>query len=70
MASTLLDQVALQLGALSSPPGILAALVVIAIVIIVGRIVLSVAWKLVWIAIAVVGLLWVLGVIGAGAGIL
>jgi hypothetical protein len=69
MASTLLDGLALQLGALSSPPGILAALVVIAIVIIVGRIVLSVAWKLVWIAIAVVGLLWVLGVLGAGAGI-
>jgi hypothetical protein len=69
MASTLLDGLALQLGALSSPPGILAALVVIAIVIIVGRIVLSVAWKLVWIAIAVVGLLWVLGVLGAGVGI-
>jgi hypothetical protein len=70
MASTLLDQAALQLGALSSPPGILAALVVIAIVIVIGRFVMALAWKLVWIAIAVVAALWLVGVIGAGTGIL
>jgi len=67
MATTPLDQVALQLGTLSSPVGMLSLLVVIAIVIVVGRFVLALAWKLVWIAIAVIGLLWLLGIVGGGA---
>jgi hypothetical protein len=52
----------------SMPGGLLGqaviALVAIAIVIVVGRIVLSIAWKLVIIASVVVGLLWLLSVVG------
>jgi hypothetical protein len=66
MSSTLLQQVALQLGALTSLPGLLLTLLVIAVIIVVGRFVLALAWRLVWIVIAVVVILWVLGVVGGG----
>jgi len=63
--NTLLLQAPLQ-GPL--PEGILGqaiiAIVAIAVVVIVGRIVLSIAWKLVIIAAGVVGLLWLASVIG------
>ena len=63
--SALLLQVPLQ-GPL--PDGILGqaiiAIVAIAIVVVVGRIVLRIAWKLVIVAAAVVGLLWLLSVVG------
>jgi len=61
----LLSQAPLQ-GPL--PEGLLGqaiiAIVAIAIVVVVGRIVLSIAWKLVIIASVVVGLLWLLSVVG------
>lgn len=53
-----------QLGPLASPPGIFGTLVVLAIVVLVGRILLKVAWRLVLIALAVVVVLWLLGVLG------
>mgnify|MGYP006275668121 CR=1 FL=1 len=63
--SALLLQVPLQ-GPL--PDGILGqaiiAIVAIAIVVVVGRIVLRIAWKLVIVAAVVVGLLWLLSVVG------
>ncbi|WP_083823720.1 hypothetical protein [Halolamina sp.] len=50
------------------PEGILGqailAVVAMAVVVIVGRIVLSIAWKLVIIAVGVVGLLWLVNVVG------
>lgn len=50
---------ALQLGLLNTPLGrILAAIVVIGIVILIGRIVLRVAWRLVTIAAVVVAVLF------------
>jgi len=54
----------LQLGALSSPPALLAGLLLIAVVVLVGRLVLKVAWRLVIIAIIAVTVLWVLGLLG------
>jgi hypothetical protein len=43
---------------------LLIALVVVAIIVVVGRKVLSIAWKLLWIAIVVVAALLVLSVAG------
>jgi hypothetical protein len=51
----------LQFGGLFSGPvgSLLIALVVIALVVLVGRIALNVAWRLVTIAVTVVALVWV-----------
>lgn len=58
----------LQVPLQGLPNGILGqaivAIVAIGIVVIVGRIVLNIAWKLVIIAAVVVGLLWLLNFIG------
>jgi hypothetical protein len=66
MISTLANQLLLQLDALSSPPGIIVTLLLVAAVIVVGRFVLALAWRLIWIVIAVVVVLWVLGILGSG----
>lgn len=55
---------ALGLGPLASPPGILVTLVVLAIIVFVGRFLMSLAWRLLLVAIAVVVVLWILGVLG------
>lgn len=54
----------LQLGPLGSPPALLIGLVLLAVVVLVGRVVLAVAWRLVIIAAIVVALLWILSVLG------
>lgn len=56
----------LQLGPLGSPPALLLGLLALAAVIVVGRILLSVAWKLVVVAAVVVAGLWVVGAISLG----
>jgi hypothetical protein len=56
--------VAGQLGPLASPLGILGALIALAVVIVVGRIVLKIAWRLVLIAIVAVGVILLLGSFG------
>ena len=68
----MLNTLALQsgLGPLGSPVGILGVLVVLAIVILVGRFLLSMAWRLVVIGLIVIGTLYVLGLLGFGLGIL
>lgn len=58
------------LGPLASPVGILGVLVVLALVILVGRFLLSLAWKLVTIGIILVGTLYVLSLLGFGLEIL
>ncbi len=60
----------LQLSPFLSPPGILGTLIILALVLLVGRFLLSLAWRLVLIAIAVVIGLWLLGALGSGLGIL
>ena len=59
----------LQLGPLGSPPGILVTLVLLAVVILVGRFVLALAWRLVVIALVALGVLWVLAVLGFSVGV-
>ncbi|MEF8852848.1 MAG: hypothetical protein V5A44_07145 [Haloarculaceae archaeon] len=55
----------MQVGSfLTSPLGILAVLVVLAVVVLVGRFVLKVAWRLVVIGIIVVATLYILGLLG------
>ena len=54
----------LQLGELASPPALVVGLALLALVILVGRVVLAVAWRLVLIALVIVTLLWILGVVG------
>lgn len=54
----------LQLGAFTSPPVLLAGLLLIAVVLLVGRLVMKVAWRLVIIAIIAVTVLWILGILG------
>ncbi|PSQ23353.1 hypothetical protein BRD06_09230 [Halobacteriales archaeon QS_9_67_15] len=68
----MLNALALQsgLGPLGSPVGILGVLVVLAVVILVGRFLLSMAWRLVVIGLIVIGTLYVLGLLGFGLGIL
>ncbi|PSP86284.1 hypothetical protein BRC83_01055 [Halobacteriales archaeon QS_1_68_17] len=60
----------LQLGPLASAPGILGTLLVLALILLVGRFLLSLAWRLLLIGIVVVVVLWLLGVLGFGFGIL
>lgn len=62
--ATMLPAFPLQIEALTSLPGILTTLLVIAVVIFVARIALNVAWKLVLVAAAVAAVLWVLGLLG------
>ena len=54
----------LQLSSIGTVPMALAGLIVLAIVLLVGRIVMKIAWRLVMIAIIAVGALWLLGVFG------
>ena len=54
----------LQLGGLGTLPTVLVGLVVLALVILVGRLVLKVAWRLVVLAAVAVGVLYVLGLFG------
>jgi hypothetical protein len=52
------------LGQLGTVPSLLVGLIALAAVILVGRFVLNLAWRLVTIAIVVVGALWLLGLVG------
>lgn len=52
------------LGPLGSAPSLLLGLLALAAVILVGRVVLKVAWKLVVLAVLLVGVLWLLGMVG------
>ena len=54
----------LQLGSLGTLPMALAGLVLLAIVLVVGRVVMKVAWRLVIIAIIAVGVVYALGLLG------
>ncbi len=60
---------ALFVDQLATLPGILGTLIVIAVVILVGRIVLEVAWKLVLVATVIVAALWLLGLLGPLQGL-
>jgi len=54
----------LQLSGLGTLPSILVGLVILAVVILVGRLALDIAWRLVVVAAVVVAVLWLLGLAG------
>jgi len=54
----------LTLGGLGTLPTVLVGLIVLALVILVGRLVLKVAWRLVLLAAVAVAVLYVLGLFG------
>jgi len=60
----------LQFGPLGSPPAVLVGLIVLAVIVLVGRVVLAVAWRLVLVALLVAAVLWVLAGLGLGVGVL
>jgi len=62
--SGMLSAVALQLDVLTQPVGILGVLVLLAAIILIGRFLLSMAWRLVIIGIIIVGTLYILSVLG------
>ena len=53
-------------GQFTSLPGIVGTLLVLLLVIVVGRIVLALAWRVVLVALAVSLVLWLLGAVGLG----
>jgi len=55
---------ALLVGPFTSAAGIVGLLVILLVVIVVGRVLLSVAWRLVLVALAVSIVLWGLGTVG------
>lgn len=60
----------LAAGSLTSPPSLLVGLVVLAVVVLVGRVLLALAWRLVVIAAIAVATLWTLGILGFETGLL
>ena len=64
-----LSATALALGPLGSPPGIVVTLVLLVLVILVGRFVLALAWRLVLIALTALAVLWILAALGFSVGV-
>ena len=52
------------LGGIGTVPAVLIGLILMALVLLVGRVVMKVAWRLVIIGIIAVGTLWILGLLG------
>lgn len=59
----------LQAGPLTSPPALLLGVAALAVIILVGRFFLAMAWKLVIIALLALTVLWILGILGFETGI-
>ncbi len=57
------------LGPLASPPGIIVWLVILAVVLLIGRVLLAIAWRLIVIAVVILTVLWLLGILGFGIGV-
>lgn len=60
---------ALQAGSLTSPPALLVGVALLALIILVGRIVMKIAWRLVLIALIALAVLWILGILGFESGV-
>jgi hypothetical protein len=70
MASVSLAGAALLIGPFTAPPVLIGTLIVLLLVLVVGRMLIGLAWRLVLIALAVVIALWLLGALGTGFGVL
>lgn len=54
----------LLIGPFTAPPVLIGTLIVLLVIVVIGRVLLGLAWRLVLIALAVVIGLWLLGLIG------
>lgn len=54
----------LFLGPFTGPPVLIGTLVVLLLILVIGRVLIGLAWRLVLIALAVVVGLWILGALG------
>lgn len=59
-----------SLGPLAEPPALLVGLALLAAILLVGRVLMAIAWRLVLLALAAVVVLWVLGMLGFQTGLL
>lgn len=59
----------LQADPLTSPPALLVGVAILAVVVLVGRVLMAVAWRLVIIALIALTTLWILGILGFEFGI-
>jgi hypothetical protein len=57
------------LGPLGEPPALLVGLVVLALIVLVGRIFMAMAWRLVVIGVIALSTLWILGILGFQVGV-
>ncbi len=64
-----MDPLVLQAGPLTSPPALLVAVAILAVILLVGRVVMALAWRLVIIALIVLATLWILGILGFEFGV-
>lgn len=60
----------LFLGPFASPPALIGMLLVLLVILVVGRFLIGVAWRLVLIALAVVVGLWLLGMLGTAINLI
>lgn len=61
MTSVIPGLVGLFLGPFTAPPVIIGTLIVLLLIIVIGRVLLGIAWRLVVIALVIVIVLWILG---------
>lgn len=64
MTPSIAGLVSLFLGPFTAPPVLVATVLLIVLVVLVGRVLVGVAWRLVLVALAVVVGLWILGTPG------
>lgn len=60
----------LLLGPFTAPPALIGTVIVLLLVLVVGRLLIGLAWRLVLIALAVIIGLWLLGALGTGFGLI
>lgn len=58
------EVIGLFLGPFTAPPVIIGTLIILLLILVVGRVLIGLAWKLVLIALVIVVGLWVLGALG------
>ncbi|MFB6359700.1 MAG: hypothetical protein ABEH59_00090 [Halobacteriales archaeon] len=70
MLTTHTTGVSLFLGPFTAPPVLIGTLLLLLVVLVVGRVLIGLAWRLVLLALAVVVGLWVLGALGTVLNVL
>lgn len=64
MPGSIPASVAMSVGPLTSPPALIGMLLALLVVLLIGRFLIGLAWRLVVIALVVVAALWFIGLLG------